>query len=384
MSAGAAGVVALALPGGPGFVEALQNVWGSGEAAFVVDPRLPQSEQNRMMRAMAPTAVIESDGQRRSLPNGRPTQAGDALLVPTSGTSGDPKGVVLTHDAVRASAERTNSALGIDRSVDTWLGCLPLAHIGGLSVVTRSLLTETPLVLHDGFDAKAVMQAVRSNGVTRVSLVTRALSQVDPSAFTTVLLGGAAPPPDRPANVIATYGSTETGSGVVYERRALEGVRLRVDNNGELWVHSPTLLRAYRTVNPVDGSVSEEDPKDGAGWYPTGDSGELDAQGVLSVHGRIGDVIVTGGEKVWPSRLEPLLLELDTVREVAVVGRQDAEWGHVVTALVVPADSRNLPELEQLREAAKAALPPWYAPKALKLVESLPRTSLGKIRRSLL
>src|SRR5690606_34836965 len=122
-----------------------------------------------------------------------------------------------------ASALATSQRLGVDPERDRWLACLPLAHVGGLSVVTRALLTGTPLTMHDGFDAAQLAAAVAA-GCTLTSLVPTALARIDPAPWRRILLGGQAPPADRPANVIATYGMTETGSGVVYDGLPLDGV----------------------------------------------------------------------------------------------------------------------------------------------------------------
>ncbi len=364
-------VTALAMPASERFVALLESEWEAGAAVAPIDHRLESAELQRVLHALAPSSIISPDGERTELAGSRPAESGDALVIATSGSTGFPKGVVLTHAAVLASAELTSHRLGIDAASDRWMGCLPVSHIGGLSVITRALLTGTPLSLLERFDAAAVVDAVRNDGVTRISLVTRALSQIDSALFKTVLLGGAAPPPDRPANVIATYGSTETGSGVVYEREALDSVEMRIDDGGQLWVRSPTLLRCYR-----DGT----DPKDSEGWYPTGDAASID-DGVLSVSGRLGDVIVTGGEKVWPARVEPLIRALASVVDVVVVGRPDAEWGHEVTAVVEPTDPARPPRLDEIKEAVRAELPAWWAPRRIELVERFDRTSLGKIQR---
>jgi o-succinylbenzoate---CoA ligase len=312
---------------------------------------------------------------------------GDALVVATSGTTGDPKCVVLTHDAVRASAEATSARLGVDPDRDRWLACLPLAHVGGLSVVTRALATGTPLVVHDGFDAAAVTAAAGPDApggpVTLVSLVATALRRVDPALFRAVVLGGSAMPPDLPPNAVATYGMTETGSGVVYDGVPLDGVEVRtVDEaglpapEGTIELRGPMLLRAYR-----DGT----DPRRPDGWFPTGDAGAWDPDaGRVRVFGRTGDLVITGGENVWPVAVERVLGAHPAVAEVAVVGRPDPEWGQRVVAIVVPADPASPPGLDALRDAVKAELPAYAAPRELVLAEALPRTALGKVARSAL
>ncbi len=368
-------LVALALPGGPGFVDAMRQVWDAGDAILPIDLRLPPPERDRVMAAMAPSGIIEVDGEQRSLPGGAELTAGDALVIPTSGTTGEPKGVVHTHAGIAASAEATSAAINVDPATDRWLACLPLAHVGGLSVVTRALHTGTPLEVHDRFDPSAVVAAI-DRGATLVSLVTRTLHQVPIERFRTVVIGGAAPPPDRPANVVATYGMTETGSGVVYERQPIDGVEVRVDANDEVWLRGPMLLRAYRRVDDPLGW----DPKDAEGWFPTGDLGTLTPE--LQIFGRRGDVIVTGAEKVWPARVEPILAAHDDVAEVIVVGRPHPEWGHEVVARVVPTDPASPPTLDALRDLVRAQLPAWYAPRALDIVDHLPKTSLGKIKRT--
>lgn len=363
-------LVAIALDPGPSFVSTLEAVWEAGDAITVIDPRLPKAESERVLRALAPTAIVDHTGRAKL--SGRQSDDGDAIVLATSGTTGEPKGVVLTSDAVLASAVATSERLGVDPNIDKWLGCLPLAHIGGLSVVTRALLTGTPLELHQHFDPADVMAAA-AGGVTRVSLVTRAMRQIDPTAFTTILLGGGAIPPDRPPNAVATYGMTETGSGVVYDREPLPGVEIEISDRGEVKLKGPMLLRCYRTP------TGDVDPFDDDDWFATGDAGAVDSDGVLSVFGRVGDVIATGGEKVWPSRLEPFLANQPGIAEVAVVGRPDPDWGQRVVAIVVPTDEG--PNLDQIRQATKENFGSWYAPREIQLVTALPKTALGKVKR---
>jgi o-succinylbenzoate---CoA ligase len=330
---------------GADFVTALQQAWERGDAVLPVDPRLPAPAREALLGAM------DLD---------RPVDDGDALVVATSGTTGEPKGAVLTHGALAASAAAASDRLDVDPATDRWLACLPLAHIGGLSVVVRALLTGTPLT----FDADIP--------ATLVSLVATQLRRIDTTRFRAVVLGGAAPPADRPAHCVVTYGMTETGSGVVYDGRPLDGVDVR-SVDGQLHVRGPMLLRAYR-----DGTS----PLDADGWLATGDAGAVEADGALSVLGRIGDMVVTGGEKVWPDPVERVLETVDGVAEAAVAGRADPEWGQRVVAWIVPADRTRPPTLDTLRDAVKAVLPAYAAPHELVLTDALPRTALGKLQRS--
>ena len=365
-------LVAVALPAGPAFVVALQRIWDRGDAALPVDARLPAPARRSLLEAMAPASLLDVDGER-PLDGGRAVEAGDALVVATSGTTGGPKGVVLTHDAVVASATATSTRLGVARG-DHWLACLPLAHVGGLSVITRAMVTGTPLTVLPGFDAGAV-EAAAAAGANLVSLVATALARVDPARFRVIVLGGARPPAELPGNVVTTYGLTETGSGVVYDGRPLDGVDVRLADDGEVHLRGPMLLRAYR-----DGG----DPKDADGWLPTGDLGALDGAGRLVVHGRRGDLVITGGENVWPEAVESALAEHPDVAEVVVAGRPDPEWGQRVVAFVVPVSNRTPPDLDGLRAWVKERLPAFCAPRELALVERIPRTALGKPRRDLL
>jgi O-succinylbenzoic acid--CoA ligase len=343
-------LVAIDLPGGPEFVDELRRIWDAGDAAFPVDQRLPTSARRELCAAMRVGDDVEP---------------GDALVVATSGSTGAPKGVVLTHEAVAASAAATSDRLGV-RADDHWLACLPLSHVGGLSVVTRALHAETELTVLPGFDAAAVEQS----GASLVSLVATALSRIDPARFRSIVLGGSRPPADRPANCVTTYGMTETGSGVVYDGVPLDGVDVDIAPDGEIRLRAPMLLRCYR-----DGTS----PIGADGWYGTGDLGEWLPDGRLQVAGRRGDLIITGGENVWPEAVEAALADHPGVADVMVRGVDDAEWGQLVEAVIVPVG--DAPALESIRAHVKQRHPAFMAPKRLTVVASLPRTSLGKLRR---
>jgi O-succinylbenzoic acid--CoA ligase len=369
-------LVALDLPAGPDFVDAVRAAWEAGDAVLPIDPRLPGPAASGILDALRPARVVTPDGVH-TRPGGLPTEPGDALVVATSGTTGAPKGVVHTHASVTASARATSAALGVDPSRDRWVACLPVAHLGGLSVITRALATGTPCTVLSRFDPQAVEDEAR-RGATLVSLVATALGRVDASGYRVVLLGGAAPPSGLPGNVVTTYGMTETGSGCVYDGRPLDGVELRIGDGrcgaeGEVLVRGPMLLRAYR-----DGS----DPRVGDGWLPTGDAGRLDGHGALEVVGRMAEVIVTGAEKVWPAPIEEVLGTHPGIAEVAVWKRPDPVWGERVVAWVVPTSGVPLPRIDELRELVSEQVAPWAAPRELVVVAALPRAAGGKVRRT--
>jgi O-succinylbenzoic acid--CoA ligase len=366
-------VVALDVPRGPGFVAALRRVWDRGDAALPVDQRLPRAARAELLATLAASSVIGPDGNEVALPDGRPGTPGDALVVATSGTTGVAKGVVLDHAAVAAHAHAVHTRLAVDPATDRWLACLPLSHVGGLGVVTRALVTGTALEVVADATATTIDEAARS-GATLVSLVPTVLDRVDATGFRWIVVGAAHDPRPRPGNVVHTYGMTESGGGVVYDGIPLDGVEMRVVD-GEIQLRSPTLLRAYR-----DGT----DPRTADGWYPTGDLGSLDAEGVLHVDGRREELIITGGENVWPGAVEALLREAPGVADVAVVGRDDPEWGQRVVAVVEAADPATAPQLDELRALVEQRLPPFAAPRELIVVHTLPRTALGKIRRDTL
>jgi O-succinylbenzoic acid--CoA ligase len=329
--------------------------------------------------------VVASDGEHHVLAGALPVEEGDAVVVATSGSSGQPKGVVLTHDALRASAVATSDRLGIDPARHSWLACLPLAHVGGLSVVTRALLMGTPLTVLPGFDAEEVEALGRAKKATHVSLVSAALRRLDPALFSGILLGGSRPPGDLPPNVVVTYGMTETGSGIVYDGFPLDGVEVAIAHfdhadddwvSGEILLRAPMLLRCYR-----DGATGRVLGPDGSKtWFATGDAGYVNADGTLSVTGRMAEMITTGGEKVWPDEVERVIAAHRDVAEVAVWKRPDPEWGERVVAWVVPADV--LPKAEELKDLVAGTIAPWAAPKEIVFTTELPRTPSGKVKRS--
>ena len=366
-------VVAVTAHPSEAFVDVLRGVWDNGDALLPIDPRLPAPAVASLLERLAPTVVVDPDGGRHRRGDGRGAAPGDALVVATSGSTGEPKGVVLTHDALGAASEASSARLGVDPGADHWLACLPLAHVGGLGVVVRALHTATPLSVGLRPDRSTLDDALH-RGATLTAVVPTVLIREDLSGFRRVLVGGAAPPSGLPDNVVTTWGMTETAGGIVYDGVPLDGVEVRAEH-GRLWVRAPMLGRAYRS------SAGDTDLRTADGWFDTGDAGEVRPDGSVVVHGRVGEMIVTGGENVWPAAVEPVLATHPGVADVAVVGRPDPEWGALVTAVVVPSDAARPPTLDELRAHVRTVLPAHAAPRRLEITEALPRTLVGKVRR---
>ncbi len=360
-------LVALDMPGNSRFVDAMRRIWDAGDAVFPVDQRFPRPSRDELIRQIAPSAIIDSLGNELKLAGGREVESGDAIVIATSGSSGAPKGVVLTHDGIVASADASNKRLGTTGN-DHWLACLPLSHVGGMAVVVRALQAKCLLTVQPVFEVGLVQEAAQ-HGANMTSLVATALRQIDASPFRAILLGGAAAPDHVPKNVVVTYGMTESGGGVVYDGRPLDGVEIRIASDGEIQLKGPMLFRQYR-----DGTR----PFDAEGWFSTGDLGEFAKDGRLIVRGRRGDLIITGGENVWPQQVESVLALHPRVDEVVVRGVPDAQWGQQVVAWITINDKSEM-SLAEVRDWVKQTLPAYCAPKLVHVVDSIPRTTSGKI-----
>lgn len=369
-------LVALDLPGGPAFTEALQRTWAAGDAVAVVPPDLPPAARASWLAEVRPHVVVGADGAAPADSSAPELDPGDALVVTTSGSTGVPKVLVHTERSLRAHAAAVHRRLGVDPAADRWLACLPLHHLGGFGVVARAVLDGVGVDVLPRFDAAAVAAAPEALGATLVSLVATALDRVDPAPYRWVVLGGSADHADRPANVVRTYGATETGGGVVYDGEPLDGVEVRVGATGTIEVRSPTLARGRRSPDGAVATLADRD-----GWFATGDLGALDADGRLVVHGRGDHLIITGGENVWPEVVEARLRAHPAVADALVQGAPDPAWGQRVVASIVPADASAPPTLDALRAHVREALPVAAAPRELRLVATLPRTALGKLVR---
>jgi O-succinylbenzoic acid--CoA ligase len=354
---------------GPELERAIRESVDDAIAFCVLDRRTSPRRRQEEIERLGATAVRDEHG-RIEIASGTPVDEEIGLVMLTSGSSGEPKSVELSWSALRASAELTQSTLR-GATPPVWLPCLPPCHIGGLAVILRSVLSDASLLWGDGDD----LEGAAAHGATHVSIVRTQLARHDVSAFHSVLLGGARPPGGLPDNIISTWGMTETGSGVVYNGVALPGVDVAsVDD--EICVRSPTLFRSYRGA-PRPHVIGPDGRDD---WFPTGDAGAIE-NGRVSVKGRIGFVINTGGEKIWPEELESVLATITGVADVAVTGVDDSEWGQRVVAFVV-GDGSQLDE--QIRGVATERIGPWAKPKEIRYVAAIPRTVNGKVRRDAL
>ena len=313
-----------------------------------------------------------------------------ALVATTSGTTGAPKGALLTAAALTASAVATHDRLG---GPGRWLLALPPYHIAGIQVLVRSLLAGTAPVELDvstGFDIAELPSAVDELGAGRryTSLVATQLAKAlaDPAApaalagLDAVLLGGG--PAPRPVldaaasagvTVVRTYGMRETAGGCVYDGVPLDGVTLRIDE-GRVVLGGATLAKGYR--NPPD-----PDPFAEAGWFRTDDLGVVDDSGVLSVLGRADDAISTGGLTVLPQPVEAALRTHPAVADCAVFGVADERLGQRVVAAVVLTDGLTAPSLDELRARVSRTLDQTAAPRELHIVDALPLRGIGKVDR---
>ena len=358
-------LVALDMPASVEFADHVRNAWDAGDAVFPIDQRLPQAAKDSLVEQFKPSVLIDRTGSVVNLPGTEPTEEGDALIIATSGSTGAPKGVVHTHDSIRALLNMSQARLHTDPSTH-WLLCLPVSHVAGFSVLARSLVFGNPISILPKFDESEVLAAVK-NGATHVSLVPTTLIRINPAIFESILLGGAAAPPNLPTNVTTTYGMTETFGGISYNGSPLDGVEVRVVDE-QIELRSASLFHSYRMSNT--NHLTD-------GWYRTGDNGSF-SNNELRVFGRSDDMIITGGENVWPSEVEKAVATFPGVERVAVVGIDDAQWGQRVVAFIV-SSLENGPSLQDIRDHVKQQLPAFCAPTDIRQLSDFPTTSLGKV-----
>jgi O-succinylbenzoic acid--CoA ligase len=357
------------------FVSALQKIWHAGDCAFPIDQRLPHAQKAQLVEDFGVQELVTVNGRSVIAHHESHVAENDAVIFTTSGSSGTPKGVVHTHDSLRANANIVAQYFG-DTSSTHWLACLPPSHVGGFGVISRALHWGCKLTTISQFDAAQVEELARS-GVTHTSLVATALGRINAELFDNILLGGAKPPPTLPPNVTTTYGLTETMGGVVYNRTALTGIEISISADQEILVRGPVLMNRY--YQPQLGH-----PVDSEGWLHTGDLGSMSPDNQLSVVGRRSELIISGGENIWPEVVEAALVNHPDVSDVCVVGVDDQEWGQRVVAFIVPTNTSVTHTLTEWREIVAESLPRFMAPRQVVIINSIPRSALGKPQRQAL
>jgi len=394
--AGPAQRVAIVLPPGLAFAQALHACMLLGAVAVPVDLRLSEAEREPIL-AGASLRVQEPLGEQAD-PDMAPRHAGHdlacaAVVIHTSGTAAAPRPIELTYGNLLWSAIGSAVALGLDPD-ERWLCALPLSHVGGLSILVRSAIYATSAVVHERFETDRALHALQQQEATLVSVVATTLSRLldaglrRPPALRCALTGGGPVAPALLARaheagvpVRLTYGLTEACSQVTSTPAAeiLAGpaapgpplfcTRVRIDGEddvGEILVAGPTVSPSAQLRG---------------GWLHTGDLGRLDERGRLRVVGRRADTIVSGGENVAPAEVEAVLEAHPDVLEAAVVGRPSEEWGEAVTAWVVARPGAEIDFLE-LEEHCRRELAPYKVPKEFMGSEKpLPRTPSGKLLR---
>jgi O-succinylbenzoic acid--CoA ligase len=390
MDIGAGARVAIALPGGLDFAQALHSCLLLGAVAVPIDPRLSTAEREPILAAC--DLLVEEPlghGQAHIGAVFHDLNA-LALVVHTSGTTSAPRPVELTYGNLLWSALGSAVALG-QRPEDRWLCALPLSHVGGLSILLRSCIYGTSVVLHERFEVEHVLLALRSQAITLISLVATTLARLldaglqGPLALRCALTGGGPVSEALVQRALAvgvpvslTYGLTEACSQVtttpvaaISRTQASAGpplfcTRVRIAPDREILVRGPTVATVALAAD---------------GWLHTGDLGSLDEHGRLRVTGRKVETIVSGGENVAPVEVEVVIEAHPGVLEAAVFGRPDPQWGEAVAAIVVPRPGVVL-EAEELRVHCATALARYKVPKHFAFSnEPLPRTSSGKLLR---
>jgi o-succinylbenzoate---CoA ligase len=322
-------------------------------------------------------------------------------IIHTSGTTGQPKGAMLTFGNFQASAAGSADNLGVSAN-DRWIACMPLFHVGGLSILLRSAIYGTTVVLQPSFDAMHVNDALRKEGATLLSVVATMLRRMldadnesYPPTVRAVLVGGGPVAEDvlrralaRGLPVVQTYGLAEATSQVATlapvdalthlgsAGRPLGSTSVRIESEhgepGEILVRGPIVFPGYYG----DPAASDRALRDG--WLRTGDIGQMDGEGYLTVLDRRDDLIVSGGENIYPAEVEAIIESHASVTEAAVIGEANDEWGQQAVAVVVPGAGF---EPDELLPWLKGRLAPFKIPQRIQVVDALPRTASGKLQR---
>ncbi|WLD92475.1 o-succinylbenzoate--CoA ligase [Alkalihalobacillus sp. AL-G] len=326
-------------------------------------------------------------------------------IIYTSGTTGKAKGVMLTYGNHWWSATGSALNLGIHEG-DRWLCCVPLFHVSGLSIVMRSVMYGTAIVLHQSFDPFTFNQSIHQDRITIASVVTVMLSNAldrengapYPASFRCMLLGGGpAPLPLLDAckamnvPVFQTYGLSESASQIVTlapedslrklgsAGKPLLPSQLKIvsetdQSEGEIFIKGPNVTKGYYKKETVNKETFHD------GWLATGDVGYLDEEGFLYVLDRRKDLFISGGENVYPAEIEACLIGHEAVAEAGVSGVDSEKWGKVPAAFIVLKKGAHV-TTDQLIAHCEEHLAKYKAPQRIQIVDSLPRNASNKLVR---
>ena len=367
----------------------------TGAVLLPISPKLSPEERAEAIASCEVSVDLDDPGKLTQTEADLPLLGEHDMSDPhcrilTSGSTGRPHTVSLSYGNHLFSAMGSAFNIGVDPS-DRWLCALPTSHISGLSIVMRSVIYGTAIVLQDRFTPAGVTEAIERDGVTVVSMVSTMLlrlldEDVDLTAPRAILVGGGPVPPsalsealDRGAKVIQTYGLTETCSQVTTLEVA--EARRKVGSVGRPLLTSHLRIQAGEIL--VQGPTVSAGALDADGWLHTGDVGWIDEDGFLFVQGRTDEMIITGGENVIPAEVEDVLVQHPGILEAAVVGRPDPEWQQAVTAVVVPREGGSV-SIDELRAHCDGKLAPYKIPKQIEVVDQLPKTPSGKLHRAAL
>jgi O-succinylbenzoic acid--CoA ligase len=380
-----------------------------GVPVVLVHPRLTPDERRFVVTDSGAELFVEDPaaelvgaaGLAPETPAPPPSDRTPLAILYTSGTTGRPKGAVLSRAAFVAAAAASAENLGWKEG-DRWLLCMPLAHVGGLSIVTRTLLARRAVVLPAGarqtpFEPGAVHDALARHRVTLLSVVPTMMKRLLdagrplPDSVRAILLGGAATPATLLARcaelrlpALTTYGLTEACSQVTTQRLGtrpgpeqgsgapMAGIEVRIADDERIEIRGATLMNGYHPPG-----VHAEPFLEG-GWFRTEDLGRFDDEGRLHVLGRRQELVVTGGENVYPLEVEQVVDAAPGVRASCVFGIPDEEWGQIVCVAVVPDGALDAEALAQFLGERLAS---HKRPRRIAELAELPVTPAGKLDR---